>query len=1175
MLQLNALLQPLRQTPIFLAALDKLARGNRLPDQNLLRSARPIVIAALWQALQRPVVVITGSAERAYNITQQLPVWISDAPVVRFPEPKALFYERIAWSEETIRTRLEALGLLFNWQSDSPPPLVVASAQALMPKTLPKHLFAAGSRRLRAGQVYEPDKLIRLLLELGYEGASMVTQPGQFSRRGGVLDLFPVTESFPIRLDYFDTEIESLHRFDPATQRSLEAIPSVSFTPTREAIPKHVGRVIAALNTWASQKPNGDGLAIQADLNALQAGIALPHLEFYLPWLYETHASLLDYLPDSTLLVLEDWGQVSDEIAEVEYQALQRREEQLAQAALPPEMPTPYYTWDDLQEHLVSLNPLHLGRNAHSTETVDELLGDLFLPDSRFGGQLRNVLDYLHGLRQRSEVVITVSRQAEHLTSLWNEAHSPLPLLEALPSDGDFPLTTFIKGELAEGWQLQTPTGPLHLLTDSEIFGWKRPEPRRRQRPRTSTPEALFADLEVGDYVVHIEHGIGRFAGLVKREIKGEERELLQLQYAENDMLFVPIHQADRLTRYVNTDDSPPKLNRLGTQEWSKIRQKATQAAEALAEELLKLYAAREVAVGHAFGPDTPWQHELEASFPYIETDDQLKALQEVKADMEAPHPMDRLICGDVGYGKTEIALRAAFKAVMDGKQVAVLVPTTILANQHYYTFSERLKPFPVKVELLSRFRTEEEKATVLTGLASGEVDILIGTHGLLAGGVRFKELGLVVIDEEQRFGMTQKERLKLLRQEVDVLTLTATPIPRTLYMGITGLRDISVINTPPDERLPVLTHVGLFDQALVRKAILRELDRGGQVFFVHNRVQSIDNVAEKLRALVPEANIGVGHSQMNDDLLESVMAAFSEGHLDVLVSTAIIESGLDIPNANTIIIDRADWFGLASLYQLRGRVGRSANQGYAYFFHASTGRLTEEAKSRLEIIGEETQLGAGFSIAMRDLEIRGAGEMLGKRQSGHIVAVGFHLYTQLLAQAVQRLKRQDKAASSANNSLIPTGLTIDLPLPTYIPQTFIPDSALRIQLYRRLADLHDLTLIQEMRGEIIDRFGEIPEAVEGLLYQLQVKLLATLAHASAIVHDSDKIGIRLPYLAKLDRAELQVYLGETTRVSREAVWLNRGDEAQGWQAHLLAVLQKLGSAIHLVQDDPPQGLGL
>ena len=518
-------------------------------------------------------------------------------------------------------------------------------------------------------------------------------------------------------------------------------------------------------------------------------------------------------------------------------------------------------------------------------------------------------------------------------------------------------------------------------------------------------PEVFFADVQAGDFVVHIEHGIGRFHGLIRMPVDGTEREYLQVEYAQGDQLYVPVHQADRLARYVGAGEAIPSLHRLGTAEWEQVKQRARRAVAEIADDLLELYAAREVVQGHAFSPDAAWQHELEASFPYVETEDQLVAIEAVKQDMEQARPMDRLICGDVGYGKTEVALRAAFKAIMDNKQVAILVPTTVLAQQHYTNFSRRLAAFPVSVAMLSRFQTSGQQDRVLSGLANGSVDLVIGTHRLLSNDVAVKDLGLLIVDEEQRFGVAHKERIKQLRTEVDVLTLTATPIPRTLHMSLTGVRDLSTIDTPPEERLPIKTFVGDFDETLVRQAILREIDRNGQVFFVHNRVQGIEQIAAKLGKIVPEVRIAIAHGQMPERELSAVMLAFAEGDYDVLVCTSIIESGLDIPNANTIIINRADMFGLAQLYQLRGRVGRSAVRAYAYMLVDKYKALSEDARRRLEAIQEASELGAGFRIAMHDLEIRGAGELLGSRQHGHIAAVGFDLYTRLLAQAVNEAR--------------------------------------------------------------------------------------------------------------------------------------------------------------------------
>ncbi|MFP4322337.1 MAG: transcription-repair coupling factor [Anaerolineales bacterium] len=1164
-MHLHGLLSVLTSQAAFSSLVAQLRHDETVADQNIVRAARPMVAAALAAALARPLVIVCGREDRAYNLAEQLPVWLPEVHVLRFMAPNVGFYARAPWSEAVVRSRLETLSGLMHEDFGAGPFCVVTSAHALMQKTLPRREFRLGGRRLRVGQTVDLEALLALWLSLGYEPQTLVSVPGQFSRRGGIVDFFPATQAAPVRIEFWGDEIESLRRFDPATQRSSETLDSVVFTPTREALPKYAPKVADQLAVWFESQAATTPDSPQTDYEALREGMHFPTLEFYMPWLYAQPGSLLDYLPENSLILIDDWAHLQDQMTELESAALEQRDAARATNAIPPEMPLPYFTWDALQDDLLARRPLHLGRGE--LPTADIVLGDLFLPDQRFGGQLRNVIDYLHQLAAKGDRAIVVTRQAEHIAQLWSETSTylrPITTLDDMARLGD---TNFVAGELTEGWVLETPDKHrVHLLTDAEIFGWQRPEPRRRQRPRPAAPPTVLNEMAEGDYAVHVEHGIGRFAGLIKRTVRGEEHELLRLEYADNDILFVPIHQAERLTPYVGPDDRPPKLNRLGTQEWSRIRDKAGKAAEEIAEELLALYAKRELAAGHAFGPDTPWQHELEASFAYVETEDQLRALAQVKRDMESPHPMDRLICGDVGYGKTEIALRAAFKATMDGKQVAVLVPTTILAQQHYQTFLRRLGQFPVNIEMLSRFRDAAQQSAILEKLARADIDILIGTHRLLQADVIFKDLGLMIVDEEQRFGITHKEQLKQMRAAVDVLTLTATPIPRTLYMSITGIRDISLISTPPEERLPVITHTGIYDEKLVRQAILREIDRSGQVFFVHNRVRSINTITARLRELVPEASFAIAHGQMDERQLEEVIVSFSMGEYDVLVSTSIIENGVDIPNANTIILDHAEWFGLAPLYQLRGRVGRSAQQGYAYFFHTTPHRLTDEARARLDTISEETQLGAGFAVAMRDLEIRGAGDLLGRRQSGHVAAVGFHLYTQLLAEAVRRVKA--RSGMTERGPAPSTPLTIDLPLPTYIPQEYVPETALRIQLYRRMADLASLDEIAMLEGELRDRFGPIPGAVSGLLYQLRVKLLASAAHASAIVTETDKIGIKLPYLGAIDRDALQAQLGDLARVSRVAVWLTRDADAETWQIQLLDVLQALQS-VALPEDAP------
>lgn len=1163
-MRLTGLLDLLRTTPVYQNVLSNLREKQPTLDQHLLRSARAYLTAALTRDLQRPIILITGQVDRAYNITEQLPVWVPEISVQRFAEPTAIFFERSPWTVPTIRSRLNTLALLvkpvgLHEKPDSPPPIVVSSAYALMQKTLPVREFRAASRVLRAGSRAEPETLLRNWLQIGYLPASIVVEAGTFSRRGGILDIFPMSADQPVRIEFFGDEIESLRLFNPATQRSSESISQIIITPAREALPRLTPDVAAHLSGWFASQPSpaDDVISTIPDQEPLSNGVAFPLLEFYLPYLYSYPASLLNYAPDDALIIVDDWSTLQDSIAELEEQAISQRQDKVASGQLPADIPLPYMTWDELQDELSTRQVLHLGANPEFPAMNLPTTGDLFSPGPRFGGQLRMLLDELAALTDRGERVIVVTQQAQRLAELWSDQADYIPPVSQITSADNLDTLVFVEGTLGEGWVLDHTIPGLHLLTDAEIFGWKRPEPRRHQQSRALPPESSFADLQIGDYVVHIEYGIGRFAGLRKRVLDNTEREYLVIEYAGTDTLYVPIHQADRLSRYIGADDSAPALNRLGSQDWARTKENTQRAVEEVARELLELYAAREQIQGHAFNQDTPWQAELEASFPYVETDDQLRALYEVKQDMERAQPMDRLICGDVGYGKTEVALRAAFKAVMDGKQVAILVPTTVLAQQHFSTFSRRLLAFPVKVEMLSRFRNPAEQRQILYELAQSQIDIIIGTHRLLQPDVLFKDLGLLIIDEEQRFGVTHKEQLKQLRTEVDVLTLTATPIPRTLYMSLTGIRDISMIQTPPEERLPVLTHVGVYDDKLVRQAILREIDRGGQVFFVHNRVQSIDTIAERLRRLVPEAVIEIGHGQMDEQQLEEVMTTFARGDVDVLISTSIIESGLDIPNANTLIIDRADWFGLAQLYQLRGRVGRGASQAYAYFFHPRTSRLTHEARARLDTIAEQTELGAGLSIAMRDLEIRGAGDLLGTRQSGHIAAVGFHLYTQLLAQAVKHLRGEGEAPHLPITT--PT-VTIDLPVPAYIPTNFISEPSLRIQLYRRLAELQTMASIDEMQSELMDRFGELPRAVKGLLFQLRVKLLAQAANVTAIASENGQITIRLPYLASVNRQALQQELGHDVRISRTAVWLPYQENSADidWMPNLLDVLEKL-----------------
>jgi transcription-repair coupling factor (superfamily II helicase) len=1185
---LSGLLPLIREVPAYQELVEAIERdeaqvGSDAPfgrGLGVITAARPYLVASLYQRLDRPIVLVTARTEQASRWTDQLRIWTGSRAIYPFPEPDALPYERVPWARETVSDRLSALTALVRWpapeEAKHEPPFIVVPARALMHKTLPVREFRLGLRQYRQGQIIDLQRTLALWVEHGYRPDTVVEEPGTFSRRGGLLDVFPPNLLHPVRIELFGDEIDSLRLFDPTTQRSERRIEQFALAPATEALPRlapFAAERTADLDLSLCHPPAR--MEYQEDLANLEQGSYFRGIEFYLPFFYSQPATILDYLPADGLCIVDDWDALMANVEDVDQHAQALQADLVKAGELPSNLAAkqvPYFAWEDLRELLLSRRPLVLAGEGGPYRPVPQPIGRAFTYAERYGGQLKRVLDGCQEMRAAGQHVVLVTRQARRISELLAERNITAVPVQELTTPPLPRSLTLVQGTLVEGWVLRRTDdeGPLlHLLTDAEVFGWARPAPRRAAHTRPVAPEAFFADVEPGSYVVHVEHGIGLFQGLVKMRFGYGEREYLLVDYAADDKLYVPVYQADRLSRYVGVSDHPPIINRLGTAEWGRVKEKAQKAVEEIADDLLMLYAAREVVEGHAFGPDTFWQAELEASFPYVETEAQLRALDEIKADMERSRPMDRLVCGDVGYGKTEVALRAAFKAVMDGKQVAVLVPTTVLAQQHYQTFTERLKPFPVSVEMLSRFLTRKKQEQVVDRLAEGGVDIVIGTHRLLSDDVKFKDLGLLIIDEEQRFGVAHKERLKQMRQEVDVLTMTATPIPRTLHMSLTGVRDMSTIDTPPEERLPVRTHVGEYDETLIRQAILRELDRGGQIYFVHNRVMGIYQMAQRLHRLVPEASIAVAHGQMAERELEQVMLEFAAGNVDVLVCTSIIESGLDIPNANTLIVNRADRFGLAQLYQLRGRVGRGARRAYAYLLHPKFTSLSEAARQRLETIGEATELGAGFRIAMRDLEIRGAGELLGARQHGQIAAVGFDLYTRLLAQAVQearvqkQMSGQREAGSNSEDQIaayvqpLEKSVQISLPLDAYLPEPYVQDSTLRLQLYRRLASVTREQEIDEMRAELEDRFGPVPEEAENLFYQLRLKLHALAADAKAIVVEERQIAVRADSLEELDRSWLQRRLGDRARVSRRAVWLPLDGEER-WRTSLMAVLQAI-----------------
>ena len=1150
---LSGALSALRRAPIY-------PKLQNAPDQQtirLRRAARPALAAALAEDAAGPALLITAQPARAREWEAQLPGW-GCASVQRFASPNARPYERGNRDGPSTQRRLAALFALHDPGADRAP-FLIASASALMTPTLPPERYRAALLTLRLEERQSLRALLQRLLGIGYEASTLVVNAGQFARRGGIIDIFPLAAEWPLRVELDDDRIASLRHFDPVNQRSTGGgVTSACIPPAREFLPADGPPIARDLALWLERED-------LSAADALATASPCPTLEFYLPYLGPP-ASLLDHLPANTRLFLEEPEELRAQFAQEEKEAQNRR----ADASLPPDYPVPYLSGETLLRQVATLRLSLSFQSVDTSAVADSIAAEvppLSLPDPtqappRFGGNLQDLRRWCRERLARKEPVVLVSGSAARLAELWYEEEGYLATETALTEAPAPGMLRLIHGSLAAGWSLDSGAAPaLHLLSDAEIFGWSRP-PRRRQRVRAA--RTRLSDLQPGAFVVHEDYGIGRFVGTQQRRFEGIRREFLRINYAGEDALFVPIHHADRVTRYVGAEGREPALSSLGKRaEWERARQRASASAWEEARDLLRIAAARARAPGIASGADTPWQHELEARFPYEETPDQLRALQEVKSDLERPQPMDRLLCGDVGFGKTEVALRAAFKVVMDGRQVAFLVPTTVLAQQHTQTFRYRLAPFPVRVEMLSRFHDRDTQKQLLGQLQNGEIDILIGTHRLLSADVDFARLGLLIIDDEQRFGVKHKEHFKRLRAQLDVLTMTATPIPRTLFLALSGVRDISQMRSPPEERLPILTHTGRYDEALARQAILREIERGGQIYYIHNRVRTIEVARERLERLVPEARISVAHGQLPQGQLASLMAAFARGESDLLLSTTIVEAGLDIPNANTLIVERADRFGLAQLYQLRGRVGRSPQQAYAYFFHPDPIRLRHDARERLLTLAEHSDLGSGWQVALRDLELRGGGGILSMRQSGHVAAIGLHLYTRLLAEALQGARQPGASAAAADTdrdttaAKEETALILDLPLPAFLPEDYLPALEQRLEIYRRIGNLNSLEEIAALREELRDRFGAPPEAVEGLLFQMTAKLLAQQVGARALRGHGEELAIHLPALSLMNRDALEARLPDGVRVTRPALRLPL-DEGGGWRATLLELLQVL-----------------
>ncbi len=1150
-LNLNHLLELIDRVPAYRQLLDNLKQSRHETQASIIENAKPFLLAALSHSLQKTLVVLTAHGESARQLYEQLVIWTHPEKVKLLPEPDALPYERIIPDNLTSLERLRVLADLVSKQG-SEPSIVVVPAHALMMKQPPSRTVKDSFHNIKEGMNIDPLALMKKWQALGYQTESIVEIPGTMGKRGGIIDIYPPTAELPARIEFFGNTIESIRLYEPANQRSLRKVDSLTIGMATELILDTSLSAEQVINSLDFSDCTEEGKQrIIRDIGALYRRQKVSEKDFYAPLFNQD--SLMNYLPLETLLIIDEPVLVQRAATDLDEKAAELRQTLQSQGELPANFPMPYFKWEDLAKDLANLHPLQLV--TFGSNTGGEIIELPFNSLPNYTGQLPALINRIKQLQADKQRVILVSHQANRLSELLSESDvfaAPLTRLKQAPVEGSL---TLLQGLVDGGWQL---AGSTCIITDTEIFGFTKQQ--RFQKKRPIARNKIFADIKPGDYVVHIEHGIGEFVSFAKLTNNGVEREYLIIKYAAGDRLYVPTDQVDRVSRYVGAGEQKPSLSRLGTQEWTHTKQRAKEATEEIARDLLNLYASREVITGFKFSRDTVWQHELEASFPYVETPDQITVQQEIKADMERLKPMDRLVCGDVGYGKTEVALRAAFKAAMDGKQVAVLVPTTVLAQQHYVTFSERMKAFPVKVEVLSRFVSPKDQKSVLEGLANGSVDICIGTHRIIQKDIKFKDLGLLIIDEEQRFGVGHKEYLKKMRQEVAVLALSATPIPRTLHMSLVGVRDMSTMETPPEDRLPIKTYVSEYNERLVREAILRELERDGQVFFVHNQVQSIDMVAEKIRHLVPEASVMVGHGQMAEGELEKVTQAFIKGEGNVLVCTTIIESGLDMPRVNTLIVNQADRLGLTQLYQLRGRVGRGATLAYAYFLFDKGKRITPIAEKRLRTIYEATELGAGFDIAMKDLEIRGAGNLLGMKQSGHISAVGFHLYSQLLASAIENLK-----AKQANLPVKPSPLqqipqpTIDLPLSALIPESYVADTITRLSLYQRLIDITGDKEIKLFVQELNDRFGPPPDEVNNLLYVVKIKALAAKAGIESINTENGEIVVRLLQGLSFAQKKLASVYRYGLKVGNNQLRFSLEQPGRGWKRALEEVLGSLG----------------
>ena len=1136
----------------------------------ILDGAKNHFLYSLTEHTKRPLLVLTYGEQRAKELTEELSVFRKD--VLYYPAKDILFYSADVHSMEMNRGRFTVLEHILRGDC----PVLVAPVEALLDKYPKQEVFSSFLLSLKVGETYDLSALLERLVRMGYEREEMVESPGQFSARGGILDLWSLTAEEAVRIEFWDDEIDSIRAMDAQTQRSVEKLEETTVFPMREIVfekeraKETVGRLEKEyLRVLKNLEKKGmteeaDHLKehIGEDIEQLKAENDLPTVGSYADYFYpEETVSLLSYLPADTLICYDEPVRIREHMDVLEEEYQQSITGRISRGYLLPGQSKMIYDYTEILRQTEAFVTLLLAGLLQRTADFSPVCSIDFSVRSTpsFGQRTDLFLDTLREEKKdggRILILAETGTKAEKLTAGLNEMGLEAVYMEQFEQPIPKGAVWVARGGIRKGFGYGYID--FFVYSEKEVFGGKEKK-RKRKKKKNGAPIESFTDLHVGDYVVHDNHGIGVFQGLEKISVEGIQKDYMKISYRDGGNLFVPVNQMDLVQKYIGTGSAAPRLSKLGGQDWVKAKTKARTAVKILAEDLVGLYAKRAAAQGHPFEADTVWQKEFEDAFPFEETDDQLNAIDDVKRDMESTKVMDRLICGDVGYGKTEVAIRAAFKAAMDGKQVVFLVPTTILAQQHYNTFVQRMTGYPIKIELLSRFRTPKQQKESLKNMERGYSEILIGTHRVLSKDVKFKDLGFVIVDEEQRFGVAHTEKLKRLRENVDVLTLSATPIPRTLHMSLSGIRDMSLLEEPPQERHPIQTYVMESNPEFVREAIHREAARGGQVYYLYNRVESIAEEARRVQNLVPDVNVAYAHGQMSERELEGIMEDFITGEIDVLVCTTIIETGMDISNVNTIIIQDADRMGLSQLYQLRGRVGRSTRVAYAYLMYKRDKQLRETAEKRLQTIREFTEFGSGFKIAMRDLEIRGAGNLLGAEQHGHMEAVGYDMYCRLLEEVVEHLKGGGEERTESFET------SVDLSVSAFIPDFYIKNQEQRMELYKKIAGIRTTEEYYDIQEEMEDRYGDLPKSVQTLL---EIVLIKAEAHEMGITAITQKRGsvimefcpqpnIDPVNLAKLISSEKGKYFFTSGASPYLTVKLKKQEEAKLLQ-HIKFILQSL-----------------